>query len=185
MGDALTDTEVESLICYCAGDDSEGCPAHGEGDWVEVPAAELLDKVARIVAVHTSAAVKQAQADERERIAQAIEAQESCGVRDRGHDGCYVADSLRIAQNDWLAVRTSSLRIARNDWLAARTSAAVKQAEEDSRAWRETAVSAHQRLAAVRDLCHGDYANSKHVSGYSVVRVNDVLAVLDDGGADL
>lgn len=43
-------------------------------------------------------------AEERERIAVAIEAQESCaspaGECYRDHEGCYVADSLRIAREE-------------------------------------------------------------------------------------
>lgn len=56
------------------------------------------------LANHDAEVARTAAKEERERIAQAIEAQESCaspaGECYRDHEGCYVADSLRIAREE-------------------------------------------------------------------------------------
>jgi hypothetical protein len=66
--------------------------------------SEAALQVADWLAAHDAEVARAAAKEAGERIAQAIEAQESCaspaGECYRDHEGCYVADSLRIAREE-------------------------------------------------------------------------------------
>ena len=87
---------------------------HGDPTWnfnalPEYAADEHREQARAILAsdwlaAHDAEVARTAAKEAGERIAQAIEAQESCaspaGECYRDHEGCYVADSLRIAREE-------------------------------------------------------------------------------------